>query len=367
MRIVIDGRIKGRSGIGRYCDQLLENLQKIDSTNEYIVLLPSIDYESWKPSAKNFRTVRADYPPYSLKRQLILPFVLYGLKPDIVHSVDFTLPIFYFGKRVATVFDLTLVNFKNIRGGVLARPLYVFRYWAMRLLLSTTIRNSMVITSTQYVKKDILSHWRGKSSDGVAITPLGVDSLATTAKTYPGIEGDFLLYVGNFYPHKNIGQLLKAFVLIREQQPELKLVIVGKADYFQEQLRLLSEEIGLGDSVVWGGYVPDAQLEWLYEHAMALVFPSLSEGFGLPALEAMAAGTPVISSNATCLPEVCGEAAEYFDPTDIDEISQVVLKTIGDKARLKELKLAGAKRIQDFSWKKMAEETVAIYEDTFSK
>jgi glycosyltransferase involved in cell wall biosynthesis len=173
-----------------------------------------------------------------------------------------------------------------------------------------------------------------------------------------GVNKSYLLYVGNAYPHKNLERLIIAFgKLITEYMLDYQLVIAGRKDHFHEQLEKDVAEVRLDDRVIFTGYVSDAELAGLYKKASLYVFPSLSEGFGLPALEAMSYGVPVASSNATCLPEVAGEAAEYFDATDTAEMAKVMAALLSDKDRQQVLVERGEEQLKKFSWSTTAELT----------
>lgn len=365
MRVVIDARMLGWTGIGRYTKNLLDNLQQIDRQNDYFVLLS--DTKAWQPSADNFTSVIANYKPYGLAEQLIMPLKLLTLKPDLVHFPHFTAPLLYFGKYVITLHDLTLVHFKNVRGGALARLVYETKYWLMRGILRNALYGAAhIITDTEFVKNDVLQSYRPRlRRDKITPTPLAVEQkLITKHSTAPGINRPFLLHVGNSYPNKNLHALISAFTIVAQTSPDLSLVLVGQEDYFYAQLREQVEKSDLKGKVHFPGRVPDDQLSFLYKNAEAFVFPSLSEGFGLPPLEAMAYGTPVISSNASCMPEVLGDAATYFDPTDVNDMATKISALLDDKKELARLRQAGPGRVKLFSWKKMAKQTLAVYQKT---
>jgi glycosyltransferase involved in cell wall biosynthesis len=185
--------------------------------------------------------------------------------------------------------------------------------------------------------------------------------MAAKTVTYGPLEGSpFILYVGNAYPYKNLERLVESFDLL--DRPDYQLVLVGKKDYFYERLQTFIAQRGL-KNVIFTGFVSDGQLAWLYQHAAAYVFPSLSEGFGLPGLEAMAAGLPVISSNATCLPEVYGSAAHYFNPHDSADMATKIREVLDDDKLRQQLISAGQIRVKDFSWERMARETLEVYRE----
>ena len=169
------------------------------------------------------------------------------------------------------------------------------------------------------------------------------------------------MYVGRHQPHKNLDRLIEAHHKLLKVHPKLILAIVGKKD---KTTAILQENVESANykNVVFTDFVSDAQLRWLYEHTACYVFPSLSEGFGLPGLEAMVHGAPVASSNATSLPEVYGDAAHYFDPLDDNDIAQKISEIIDNKSLRQELFTKGKKQASEFSWRRMAEQTLEVYE-----
>jgi glycosyltransferase involved in cell wall biosynthesis len=162
-------------------------------------------------------------------------------------------------------------------------------------------------------------------------------------------------------PHKNLGRLIDAFVVLQKTYPELVLVLAGKKDanYARHEERVRREGIY---NVVFTGFVSEGQLRWLYENCAVYVFPSLSEGFGLPGLEAMVHGAPVVSSNATCLPEVYGEAAHYFDPLDTSDMAAKIGEVLYDEALRSNLIKKGKEQAAKYSWRRTAEQTLEVYE-----
>lgn len=355
----------GWTGIGRYTRELLAQLQHLDKENQYIVLLQRRDWDGWDPTAPNFTKQLADFKPYGIREQIHLPILLTLLRANLFHSPHFNAPSLYLGRRVLTIFDLTLVYYRNIRGQGLKRLLYSIKYWAMRLILRCALRRSRaIITATETVKAELVAFqgtgWRAVTPKKVAVIPLGasVPSAKPEAIDELGAGKEFLLYVGNAYPFKNLARLIEAFRLLKPDFPSLKLVLAGKPDYFFDTLKTLA---GGDDDIIFPGFVSDGQLVSLYQQASALVFPSLAEGFGLPPLEAMAQGTPVLSSNASCLPEVLGDAAIYFDPTDVKNMAETIEALLNSPEEQENLRKLGPERVKQFSWRRMAEETLERY------
>ena len=353
----------GWTGIGRYTHRLLERLQGLDTVNYYVVVLQEVDRGKWVPEAPNFRCVFiAGAAPYSVGEQWALPKLLTSLKPDLAHFTHFTVPLLYNGNYVVTVHDMTLVDFKNYRGGLLGRWVYEVKYAVSRLVLRHAVRNArLVMSPTNYVKDRLASHFHLPPEKFTA-TLLGVDGLTKTPVAPDDKpETPYLFSLGNSYPHKNLDRLVDGFAASDFCKRGGQLVIAGPEDHFRQQLKLRVAKLGLDGPVRFVGRVSDEELSRLYQQASLYVFPSLSEGFGLPCLEAMMYGLPVLAARATCLPEVCGDAAEYFESGETAELTAKIDELVTRPNRLAEMRAAGYEQIKRFSWKATAEQTLATY------
>ncbi len=360
MKIAVDARIVYTT-TGRYVERLLAYLQQTDHDNEYVVLLLKKDFDRWQPTAANFTKLVADYPPYTIREQVQFALQLRRLKVDLVHFTMPQQPLWYSGRRVTTVHDLTLVDFVNKRKQGLLKDLYknYVKPPIFRFLIWYIIRTSVyLITPTQFVKQQLIDRF-GAPEARVSVTYEAGELTSTSSSPYAAAKGKrYLLYVGNAYPYKNLRALVDAFALLT--QTDYELILVGKRDFFYEELENYVGQQGI-KGVTFTGYVPDEELAWLYQHATLYIFPSLSEGFGLPGLEAMAYGLAVLASNATTLPEVYGPGAEYFDPRDSRDIAHKIDELLGDPKRREQLRRAGEERLKQFSWEKMARETLEVY------
>ncbi|MDB5186269.1 MAG: glycosyltransferase family 1 protein [Candidatus Saccharibacteria bacterium] len=362
MHIVIDARIR-RSTTGRYTDRLIEHLQDIDTTNHYTILVQPDD--PWQMRNKNFVTVSSPFPQFSFNPldQIRFAWQVYRLKPDLVHFTMTQQPVLYFGRIVTTTHDTTMYYF--VRRGSTPLLVYKLKMGLYRFLVWWSHRKSariIVPTNTvaqefeklQPFTKDKLVVTYEASEPAMAITGEKPDSIET--------NDEFLLYVGTAFPHKNLPKMIEAFNILHDKRPNLKLVITGKrTEKHLVEIENWAKSQPSYNHIVFAGFVSDAELRWLYEHCSAYVFTSLSEGFGLPPLEAMSHGAPVVSSNASCMPEVYGDAAHYFDATDASDIAEKVSEVLGDKTLRKNLIAKGHVRLKKYSWRKMADETLAVY------
>jgi glycosyltransferase involved in cell wall biosynthesis len=363
MHIVIDARSRP-SSTGKYIDRLLEHLQNIDKDNTYTVLVRPGD--SWQPIAKNFSTKPCPFKQFSFNPldQLRFGLWLRKLKADVVHfGMTPQEPLFYFGRRVTTTHDLTMLRFT--RAGTLPSIMHQVRMVGYKILLRCSLRKAkVIITPTQYVAKDISTVYPFAAKRIVTTHEASEPPLKSKPSPISSIKMPFILYVGSAFPHKNLEMLIEAFSILHAYQPDLKLVLAGKKEWHYEQLEKLVKGKPIKNAVVFTGFVSDAQLMWLYKNAATYVFPSLSEGFGLPGLEAMVHGCPVASSHATCLPEVYGTAAHYFDPSNPQDMAQKIQEVVTDTSLRNALIKQGYRQAKKYSWRKMAEQTLEIYQKT---
>lgn len=358
-KIVIDAR-ELRTSTGRYVERLLNYLQEADSdlTHRYVVLLKPKDMDGWNPKSKRFTKVACRYKEFTFAEQLGLAWQLYRLRANLVHFPLVQQPILYQKAVVTTIQDLTTLRFNNPSKN---RLVFRFKQRVYRLVIMVAARKSRhIITPSEFVKDDVAKSTRINSRK-ITVTYEAGDSIQ--AKPVPVVEmvdKEFLMYIGRPTPHKNLKRLLATFVELKQKHPELMLVLAGKTDSNYKRIAKKVQKDGIPD-VLFTDYVSDGQLRWLYENCAAYVFPSLSEGFGLPGLEAMASGAPVISSNATCLPEIYGDAAHYFDPRDVSDMTKAINKVLTNPELRKDLVAAGKKQVAKYSWQRMAEQTLAVY------
>lgn len=361
-RIVIDAR-KLRSSTGRYVRNMLSQLEKLDTTNEYIVIGNPEDFDknepsSWQPTAKNFSTLSTRTKPYGFAEQLWLPFLLYKTRADLVHFTMPQQPFLYFKTKVTAILDLNLVYADKSFSD---KKFFRFKQQVFKVLLHYVARTSKhVLTISEYSMQDIVDYTH-INPNKITVTYCAAEKFDAKPAAHHQLAGkQFIMYVGQSSPYKGQRQLIQAHQLLLETHPHLYLAIGGKPDKFTKATERWVAENDY-KNVLFLGFVTDGELAWMYQHTACYVCPSRNEGFGLLNLEAMVYGAPVASSNATCLPEVSGDAALYFDPLNICEMARVIDTILSDKKTTKELNTKGAKQHKKYSWKLMAQQTHAVY------
>lgn len=342
MRIGFDARMISHSGIGTYIRGILPYLTA-DGQFDFTLFgnLSKIqDYDA--------RKVLSDSPIYSIKEQIAFPSLLKRNPVDLLHVPHYNAPLGYSGKMVVTVHDLIHLRFPPSR----------LAYFYARVMFETVCKKArMIIADSRNTKRDILEFIRIPEEKVRIIYPAVSDEFSTGASGSNGSNPEpYLLYIGNVRQSKNIKTLVDAFLIAREKTGEGRLIIAGKnfmPDY--------TKQYESHRDVRFLGEVPHSDLPKLYREARIFVYPSLYEGFGLPPLEAMASGTPVICSNAASLPEVVGDSALLFNPENPGQLAEQISGLWGDETRRKEFARKGIERAKRFSWKTCAREIAEVY------
>jgi glycosyltransferase involved in cell wall biosynthesis len=369
LRIAIDAHAVGAKlgGNESYAVNLIEALAQIDSANHYTLYITTDEArERFHGRWPNFK-VRATLPHTPLIRiPLTLSAELRKNPVDVLH-VQFTAPPFCPCPVVVSIHDL---SFEHLPETFKRRSRTQLRLTVRR----SARRAARIISLSEHARRDIIETY-GITAERVSAIPLAAPSnfapvhdnreLQRVRHNY-GIDGDYILSVGSIQPRKNLARLVKAYASLRGNKSAdklPKLVLVGKCGWlYDETLRAL-DETGVKDSVVLTGYVPQADLPALYSGALCFVYPSYFEGFGLPPLEAMKCGAPVIVGNKTSLPEVVGDAALAVDPFDVEAIASAMKKVIESSALRNELSIKGQARAEAFDWRETARQTLAIYQE----
>lgn len=354
--IAIDARIIN-SSTGRYVERLITHLQEVDTENNYTILVREKDFNFWTPTASNFTVTVADFDNYSIGEQLGFKRLLDSLKPDLVHFCMPQQPLGYTGKKVTTFHDLTLLKtYNSDKNWLVFHAKQKIGSFAFKKSLTD---NDHIIAVSEYTKKELLE-LTPVDPKKISVIYEASDVDNTTPKKVSLPFKKYILYVGQQSDYKNIKRLGDAHQLLKAKYPDLGLVLAGKKNTAALTNERYFATLNYAD-IHFTDFIPDEQLSWLYKNAAAYVFPSLMEGFGLPGLEAMSHKTPVVSSDATCLPEVYGKAAHYFNPNDTRDIARAIDDILSDSKLREKLVSNGQKQLSKYSWQKMAKETHAIY------
>ncbi len=381
MHIGIDARMYGiaHRGLGRYVQKLINGLSKLEDNNRYTLFALPPAAETLANLGGKFKIVPTNVKWYGVREHLSLPKLITKSGVELMHwphiNVPYRCPVPY----VLTVHDLIMLHFPDRRATTLPGWRYKIKFWAYRRVLKNAIaRSRHILTVSNFTKRDLLRHFPIDEKK-ITVTYPGVDKMVLGTERLPnlppfteylrasfGINKPYLLYVGSAYPHKNLERLIAAWLILRAKyQRYWQLVLVGRPDYFYEQLKKFIQaaipDEAVRRDVILAGEVNDKDLDGFYRGARLFVFPSLYEGFGLPPLEAMQRGVPVIAAKAGALPEVLGDAAYYVDPENTEHMAMALDLAGAQKKMQAELAQKGFERSTHFSWENMARLTVETY------
>jgi glycosyltransferase involved in cell wall biosynthesis len=365
MKIAIDARKWRDYGIGTYVRNLVRHLGRLDHDTTYFLFCDPADEATLRDLAENFVPVVDTSSKYGFREHFTIPFKLRRLGADLLHSPHYVRPLLCPTPSVVTIHDCIHLLFPQYhpRGGAA---------YARFMMGRAIERSERVFTVSEASKRDILRFYPEADPERIQVIPNAID---TALIEDPGeeerlrvreryqIRGRFVLYAGHIKPHKNLERLIDAFGLIKQRpgHGDLKLIIIGEDLNRFASLRRRVEAARVRQDVRFFGFVPETTLAALYRMAEVFAFPSLYEGFGLPPLEAMACGTPVVTSNISSLPEVVGDAALLVDPHDIEAIASGIQRVLENEELRSDLKARGRIRARLFSWERSVKELYTAY------
>ena len=361
--IVIDARLYGpkHTGIGRYTKNLLKSLTKLPHFKKYkftLIIYKNLEEEVKRDLGDKFNYVTTNIHHYSLREQLVLPFIIYWLRADLVHFTHFNKPILYFKKSVVTIHDLIKHFFTGKDTTTKNQFLYAFKHLAYLFLTSIIVRRNQIIVPSNFWRKYLIEKYNLDPSK-VVTTHEAVDpTFLINESNIVEKPENYIIYTGNLYTHKNIKVILEAL----EYLPGINLKIICARSFFSEKLKKELAHSKIKDQVEFLGYLDDQQFKNVYAQALALVHPSLMEGFSLTGLEAMALNCPVISSDASCLPEIYGQSVLYFDPHSSSDLVKKINQLKNDLELRRKLISLGHQQVNKYSWDKTAKQTLQVYE-----
>jgi glycosyltransferase involved in cell wall biosynthesis len=364
-----------KAGVGYYTANLVDALAKIDGTNRYLLypFFYHIYHPGFKtavaPPGKNFHLLYEKIPKKIIDRlwnsRIPRKWILGNV--DILHSTTFCAPQDHYGKLIVTIYDISFLTLPEChteanRQHCLQGTLDAVKYADCIIAISNHGKQELVKYFDVNPDKIVVTHLAAND----IFTPCGSEEQNRVLEKYK-ISRDFIFTVVSYEPRKNIGTLIRAYVdlpdAVKKQHP---LIIAGGKGWLNADIDELIESQA-SDRIQRIGYIDEQDLPALYSAAAAFVYPSLYEGFGLPILEAMSCGAPVITSNTSSMPEISGDAALFFDPTDVQQLTTHLLELMGDENLRRELSRKGIERAGQFSWEKTARATLKIYEDLYAR
>jgi glycosyltransferase involved in cell wall biosynthesis len=366
VRIGIDARKLHDFGIGTYIRNLLRQLARLDRQTEFVVFCRPEDRETLGSLGENFRPVEETAPNYSIAEQVRIPLAIKREGVTLFHAPHYVLPPLVQCRSVVTIHDCIHLMFPQYLPNRLA-----LQYARTSISLAAR-RATRVLTVSESSKRDILRFVDTDSSkihviynaydERFGVEPREEDVVRVRERYQ--LHDEFVLYAGNVKPHKNLERLIIAFDLVRKRGLDhLKLVLIGDEISKYASLRRAVHQHHLHKYVRFLGYLPEETLAVMYRLAGVFAFPSLYEGFGLPPLEAMASGTPVVTSNVSSLPEVAGDAAILVDPHDPQAIADGISRLLTDEKLRRDLRMKGLARARQFSWEDSVRRVHAIYQE----
>ncbi|MBI4744908.1 MAG: glycosyltransferase family 4 protein [Actinobacteria bacterium] len=364
MRIGIDGRmvLDKTTGIGQYTFNILKELAQIDKKNQYIIFSDD-RLKEFVSDKDNFILEKTGTKVFSVSEQVVLPFLISKNKIDVFHTPSFAAPVFLPCSSIMTIHDLIHLNFPDL----FSRKV---RIYYEEVVKRAALRMKKIIAVSESSKKDIIK-WLNLDPDKIVVIYNGVsriyhptedENTLNSVKNKFGISKRFILFVGNRKPHKNILRLIEAFKILKNKVDCSLLIITDNDSRFTEPEEKVLE-LDLSNDVIISGPVENEELPLLYSAADVFILPSLCEGFGLPALEAMSCGTPVVASETSSLPEVIGSAGILIDPYDVNSIADALEKILEDDVLRKEMIKRGYSQAAKFNWRDTAGKTLEVYEN----
>ena len=364
MKVAIDARLYGTefTGLGRYTMNLVDSLADIDSKNQYSILLRDKYYKKLK-LPKNFSKFRAEFPIYSFQEQFYLPVLLNKLSPDITHFPHLNVPVLYGRRFIVTIHDIIMQK-QGRQASTLPFPVYYLKRFPFKYTAHFAVKRSeKIICPSKAVKQEIIDFYKVPEGK-IMVTYEGAGKNIKFDKDSKTDHGKYFFYVGNAYPHKNLKTLIKALKeLNKGLDEEVEMFIRTDKNEFRERLERYAKQIDAMKHVDFVNRLSDSELGELYHKSLAFVFPSFTEGFGLPGLEAIQNRTLLAASDIPVFKEVYGDNALYFDPNDHKDLVKAMRKVLSLSKNERQKRIKESQTLlKSYSWRKMAQETRKVYE-----
>lgn len=356
--------------MGRYIRAILAELKNQIATtdHQYVLFVHKSDAKHFANFPRSVKIILTRVKWHSFAEQIVMPYFLYREHLDLVHFPYFDVPVFYFKKFVVTIHDLTINKFKTGKATSLPLILYYLKLFFYHVLMYLAVKRACrIITVSQAVRQEVIKTYDIDEEKVRTVYNGGELEELDEHETHPDMSlpgENYILYVGNLHPHKNLEALILAYDdLIKDKKYEaLKLVIVSPFDFFYVKLFDFLKNLKLENKVVFTGPIKNHKLRQLYQKASVFVFPSFSEGFGIPGIEAMNLGCPVIASDIPIFHEIYGRACVYFNPKNPVDLKGKIILLIENSTKRAELINLGLMQAKHYSWQNSARETFKIYE-----
>ncbi len=362
--IAIDARKIRDFGIGTYIRNLVSGIGEIDRKNNYLLLTGPAGREALEHLPENFRLVSQQAPVYSIREFLQVSWQLLRLRVDLYHATHYVLPLMVPCPVVVTIHDIIHLLYPEYLPNQLA-----FHY-AERMIHRSLQRGNRIIAVSENTRSDLM-HYFSIGGEKIEVIHNGIEECfrrpvaaaeLTSWMERLGLERPYLLFVGNPKPHKNLDNVIKAYAAaLRRHEFPHPLVCVGGRGNTEFKIRQRAEQLGIGNRVLLLGHVDQQALPAIYQGAALFLYPTLYEGFGLPVVEAMASGVPVITSDTSSLKEIAAGYADLVNPLDIDGMAQAIVQAVRDQDHRTTLAKLGRRRAEDFRWDKAARQTLEVY------
>lgn len=368
MKIGIDARFWGleHAGLGRYVMELINSLTKLDKKNSYTLFVRK-KYIGQIQLPNNFSLVVAEISHYSLEEQWLLTEIFSKEKIDLLHIPHFNVPMLYKHPFVVTIHDLLWHDVKGLSVTTQNPLIYLTKYLGYRMVVNHALRSSKAILVPSKTIKNKLIEDHKINKDKITVTyeapgrTLKIDRKESGLLARYKLKKPYIIYVGSAYPHKNIFKVVEAIKELNEKR-KINFAIVSARSAFLNQLNRKIIQTEAQEMVKLLGYVADGKLAFLISEAEALVQPSLSEGFGLTGLEAMAIGTPVIASESQIFKEIYENAAIFINPHSSEDIAKKINSVLSDKSLQEKQIKKGKERVKKFNWEDLAYKTLKVYQ-----
>lgn len=360
IKIGLDARLYSQTGVGVYIKNFLHFMEKeLPQDWSVYVYLMNNDFEKIEIQNQQFIKRHANFKWHGLREQLSFYRLLKKDQLDLMHFTYFSYPIRYKKAFICTIHDLTPLLFRTGRASTKSELIYRIKHRLLKKVFKSQIQNAeQIITPTKAVKKQLVNYYGPLYENKITSIYEGVNEDLIHAKINTNLlkqfPKKFFLYVGNFYPHKNTEKLIRAFAKIRSNE---LLVLVGPNNFFSNRIEKLIKKLGQEDTIVIFKNPSLEDLAFFYSQATALINPSLSEGFGLPLIEAAYFNCPIIASNIPVFKEILGKSFVSFNPEDVDDIEQKITHFISNPAKFSYKKI-----IDNFSFENMTKKTLQIYQ-----